>query len=308
MHRMDDLDVRIIRELGSPSSPQWNVRATYSSVAKRIGVDEETVRRRVMKAEKLGSVPGWRTMVNPRLLGCEAAGVDLEVADAEDKDKSIAKISRIDGVVKILNFRERGIQVTLFHQHESALLRKTELMRSICRSPEPTVWRLGFPGPEIRMTVTDWKIIRAILDDARRSVNAVSEKVGTSARTVERRLTAMAEGRALYLQGTPNFRMLAGLSCVFLVFCPDERKKKLVDNVVLSKARRTELSNTTSKQFSTFVMAYDNLLEADDVLEWIRGLDGVESAKMGTMKELIVVQDWMRKEIAKRLAPRGSGI
>jgi len=112
----------------------------------------------------------------------------------------------------------------------------------------------------------------------------------------------MRDGRVVYLQGTPNFRLFAGLSCVFLVFCPDAKRKSSVDKLVLSKVGRVELANTSSDQYSTFVNLFDNLSEADDTIKWIRGLDGVESVKLGIMKELIVVQDWLRDEIGERIA------
>jgi len=57
LHRFDDLDVRIIKELASPASPQWNVKQTYSNIARRLGVDEETVRRRLKRAEERGVIP-----------------------------------------------------------------------------------------------------------------------------------------------------------------------------------------------------------------------------------------------------------
>jgi hypothetical protein len=41
MHHPDELDVRILKDFGSPSWPQWNVRESYEKVADRIGVDEE---------------------------------------------------------------------------------------------------------------------------------------------------------------------------------------------------------------------------------------------------------------------------
>ena len=68
IHRLDDIDVRIIKELGSPSSLQWNLRETYSNIAKRVGFDEETVRRRLNRAKERGALPGWRMMVNPHLI------------------------------------------------------------------------------------------------------------------------------------------------------------------------------------------------------------------------------------------------
>jgi len=51
---------------------------------------------------------------------------------------------------------------------------------------------------------------------------------------------------------------------------------------------------------------FENLSEADDLTKWIKGLEGVENVKMGVMKELIVVQDWLREEIGRRTAENSS--
>jgi len=156
------------------------------------------------------------------------------------------------------------------------------------------------------MTRMDWSIIENVLDDPRKSLDSVSKLTGVSTRTVERRLTSMQQEFVVYLQGIPNFRLFAGLSCVFLVFNPDARKKKISDQNILAKTARTELANTSSKQYSTFVLLFENLSEADDFTKWIERLDGVESVKMGVMRELIVVQDWLREEIEKRSAEDSS--
>jgi DNA-binding Lrp family transcriptional regulator len=302
LHHLDNLDVRIFKELGSPSSLQWNVRETYSNIARRIGVDEETVRRRLKRAEKLGSLPGWRMMLNPHAIGCDAACVDLEVGNEERKEKTISEISQIEGVIKILDFRGNGLQVTLYYPNEEALRRKVKLIGSLSSSSsEPTVWEMRFPKTDIRMTKTDWMIVGAMLEDARKSLEDISKLVGVSTRTVERRLTKMSEERAVYLQGTPNFKNFAGLSCVYLVFCPDEEKKKAVDETVLTKVQRIELANTSAKQFSTFVTAFDNLSESDEFTKWLRSLEGVKSVKLGIMKQLFVVQDFLRKQINKQM-------
>jgi len=299
---LDDLDVRIIKELGSPGTFQWNVRESYSNIARKLSVDEETVRKRLKRAKELGPLPGWRMMVNPHLIGCEAASLDLDVEDEEKKDETIAKIRRVDGVIKILDFRGKGLQVTLYYQNGDALRTKTELIRTICGSKELTFWKLGFPRSDIRMTKTDWKIVEAMQGDARRNLGDVSDCIGVSARTIERRLTLMKDGRAVYLQGAPNFRMIVGVSCVFLVFCRDEEKKREVDKLVVAELHRNEFSDTSSRQYSKFVGLLDNASEADDITRWIKSLDGVNSVKMGIMKELILVQDWLGEEIGKHLA------
>jgi len=300
---MDDLDIRIFKELGSPSSLQWNVRETYSNIARRVGVDEETVRRRVKRAEKLGSVAGWRMMINPHLIGCDAAGIDLQIIDEERKDKAVGEIARIDGVTKILDYRGKGLQVTLYYPDDNARKRKTELIKSICSSPEdPTVWNMEFPHSNVKLTITDWEIVQTMLEDARKSLATVSKSTGVSVRTISRRLTSLIEEHAVYLQGTPNFRNFSGLACVFLVYCPDRKEKRVVDDLVLSKAPRIEIFNTSSKQHSTFVTMFDNLIEVDEFDKWIRTLEGVKNVKMGVMKELIIVQDWLRDEIGRRIS------
>ena len=299
MHRLDDLDVRIVRELGSPSSPQWNVRETYSSIAKRIGIDEETVRRRVKRAERLGSITGWKMMVNPRLIECKAAALDLEVAEESEKDKAVSKLKKVDGVIKILNFRGKGLQLNMYYPNEQELERKLELISSICGSSKLTSWELFFPRPNVRMTKTDWRISEAMLDDARESLEDVSKNIGVSARTIERHLTAICDGRGVYLQGTPVFKNFVGLGCLFLVYCPDSEKKRTVDDVI-SKTHRIEITGTNAEQYSTFATAFDNLAQADEFVTWIEGLDGVKKVKMGIMKDLIVVQDWLHEELLRR--------
>lgn len=296
---MDDLDVRIVKELGSPSSLQWNVRETYSGIARRLGVDEETVRRRLKRVQELGSITGWKTMVNPHLLGCRAACLDFEVENEGEKDKVLSQVCRSDGVVKVLDFRGKGLQATLYYEDDETLKRETELLTS---SSKTIVWKIRFPRVNIRMTKTDWKIIGAILEDARTDLEEVSKSTGVSARTVERHLTAMTEARTIFLQGTPNFKNVVGLSCLFLVFCPEGGDiKRRVDELILTRVKRIEIANTTGEHYSTFAMLFDNLSQADDFTGWIKGIEGVEKVKMGILSDLIVPQDWIQKKV-KELA------
>jgi hypothetical protein len=52
------------------------------------------------------------------LIGCDAASLGLEIEDESKKDTAIAAIQRVDGVIKILDFRGRGIQTTLHYTQE----------------------------------------------------------------------------------------------------------------------------------------------------------------------------------------------
>ncbi|MDG6983418.1 MAG: AsnC family transcriptional regulator [Nitrososphaerota archaeon] len=309
MHHLDELDTKIIKEFGSPSSPQWNVRASYSRIARRLGVDEETVRKRFKRAKDLGSLPGWLMRINPRLIGYEAASVDLEVKDENEKAGVISQIKLLKGVITIADFQGRGMLVALYYENDGSLEKAVEGIRSISGSPAPTVWKQAYPRPEIRMRQSDWKIIQAMADDARRDLQDVAGRAGVSLRTVQRRLAAMTEGKAVYLVGTPNYGNIVGQVCNYLIFCPDEKKKRAIDARIPSEVKRIEHSDTSPRRYSMFIVSCENPAEAEGISKWLGSLDGVESVRLGVMSGLIHVQDWLKGEVVARhddLNPFGS--
>ena len=299
MHHPDELDVRILKEFGSPASPQWNVRESYAKVAKRVGVDEETVRKRVIEMRQRGSMPKWLVKPNPRMLGLQSAGMFLEVEVEDRKGKALSKIARLEGVVTILDFLGKGAMVILYYEDDASLDRMIEQVGFICGS-RPVVLRSTFPNPEVTMKKIDWEIVNVMADDARMDLQDVAVRTGATVRTVQRRLQRLIEGRAIYLSGRPVYEKMSGLSCQFLVFCPESAKKQAMDKKVVSQVRRLERSDTWSKEYSIFVINCENPKETDETLAWLNGFDGVEWVRMGITKEAIHVQDWLRAEVGKR--------
>lgn len=303
MLHLDDLDVKIIRELGSPSSPQWNVRESYANVSRKLGVDEETVRMRVKRAMERGFLPPWRLTINPRLLGCDTVSLELEVVKEEKKTEVVSQLKLVDGVTRILDYRGKGLLVTLSSEEES-LPRRIRLIESICGSSKSVMWKSKFPRPEMRMKMIDWRIVNAMKDDARMDLHSVAKSLGVSTRTVQRRLAAMTEGKAVYLVGEPNVENLGGLLCCFVVFCPDHLRKREVDNEIRSKFSRLGISDMSPEEHTIFGMPCQNLAEADRALDSLKSIEGVEEAGMRIMKQAILVQDWLKSETEKRASGR----
>jgi len=299
---MDELDIRILKELGSPASPQWNVRESYASIGRKLGVDEETVRKRVRRAMELGSFPPWLMKPNPRLIGCQAAVLDVEVEDEGGKAEALSKIRALEGVVTILDFQGRGLMVVLYYRDEGSLNGLAARIGSACGSQTWAMWKQDFPNPEIRMKKIDWEIIHTMADDARMDLQEVAGKTGATVRTVQRRLAEMIAERAIYLSGRPYYDAITGQAYHFVVSCPDEGKKRAADKLVLSKVDRMERFDTSSKQYSVFVVHCENPAEASRTLGWLKGLDGVESARMSVINEAFHVQDWLKVEIEKKRA------
>ncbi len=202
-------------------------------------------------------------------------------------------------MTKIIDFRGTGLLVSVWSEKES-LPRKIQLIESICGSPKSAVWKSRFPQPDVRMRKVDWRIVNAMKDDARLDLDDVAESLGVSTRTVQRRLSAMEEGKAVYLAGAAQVDAVGGLMSCFLVFCPDRAKKGAVDDVIHSNITRIGHSDFSPEEYSIFGRHSENPADADRVLEKLKAIEGVEDAKMHIMDKLILVHDWLNSEIDRR--------
>lgn len=294
--------MRIIRELDSPKSPPWNLRISYADISRKLGVDEETIRLRVKRARERGAFPTWQLMINPQILGCDMVSVELDVDAEETKAKVISQIRLVDGVTKIHDYHGKGIQVCLYSEPGEPLSRKIRLIESICGSSASARWTSRFPEPSMRMRKTDWRIVKALREDPGRDLADVATSVGTTHRTIQRRLSKMREGKAIFLSGDPHVGAVTGLVCCFVVFCPDARSKRAVDARIRADFKRMGHIDSSPDDYSIIGMPCENLAEADRALGKLRTMTGVKDADMRIMRDLILVPDWLASEVDRRIA------
>lgn len=205
--------------------------------------------------------------------------------------------------MKIHDYRGKGLQVALYSEPGAALARKIQLIESICGLPNSAKWTSRFPEPIVRMTKTDWKIVKSLREDAGRDLADVAVLLGISARTVQRRLSKMREGKAIFLSGDPHVDTVAGLICCFVVHCPDAHRKRSVDAGIRSEFNRVGHIDSSPEDYSIIGMPCENPAEADRALRKLRSMAGVQDADMRIMKDLILVQDWLNGEIDRRILP-----
>jgi DNA-binding Lrp family transcriptional regulator len=301
---MDNLDAKIMREFNGPGALQWNVRQSYSTIATKLGADEETVRRRIIRMQQSGHLGGSELILNPYLINREPVAMELRVAgpSRERKSELISQIELIDGVVMIVDLQGDALQVLLFCEDEKAVSRRTRLLSSISGCSNPLIIRnMGFPHPDIKLSKTDWLILKSLRREPRRNSADIAKELRTSVRTVERRIGVLTENGAFFHMFRPDFRKFDGVAGSIIVSYEEGSRKSALDEAISSKLERVVFSFTASSTISQFNFVCDNLLQAEANHEWIQGLDGVSQASMGIVKGFILVTDWLDEEIDKRL-------
>jgi DNA-binding Lrp family transcriptional regulator len=296
----DDLDIRIIKSMASPHSFQWAVRISNANVAKGLSVDEETVRNRLRHMNDVGFLQGWQLVLNPVVLGREAAVVEVCASGSESKAEVISRLSILEGVTLINDFYGSELAVHLLYENEDALRRQVQLISYLSGHPDPVWWIQSFPRCGLTPTKTEWRIIQTLRLNARGKLSDVARNLHLSTRTVKRHMMHLVEGNAFYLDPLLNVGRIGGVRCRFRVVC-EASKKKAVDEEALSKFNRIISTHTAPKEHSLFIVHCANASEVQEMSLWLSKLDGVIEVRSNIDVEHIHVQKWLIGEIEKRL-------
>ncbi len=101
---------------GSPGL--WSVKRTYVEIARKLGVDEETVRNRIKYLKEIGFLLGWRLVPNPASFGRTSTFVFLEFENVDSKEEAIPRLTQMEGVAVIASIYGSSLLVTLFDDAE----------------------------------------------------------------------------------------------------------------------------------------------------------------------------------------------
>lgn len=270
-------------------------------MAKRLAIDEETVRNRLKRMSEVGFLRGWQLILNPVLLGREAAIVELRVSDSGSKPEVISRLKLLEGVMLIDDFYGKELAVLILYENAAMLERQVQLIASLCGCPTPIRWKLGFPPCELTPTTTDWRIIQALRQNGRGRLSDVARGLRISTRTVKRRLVHLVDGNAFYLDPVLDLGKVGGVRCRLWV-TSEASRKQAVDKAILSGLQRIVSTHTAPEEYSLFVVHCANASEVQEISQWVGKLGGVREVRSTIEVEHIHVQGWLEGEIEKRLS------
>src|SRR5437879_4609267 len=237
--KVDSLDVRVCRELfHDRTGPllRSDFRRSYRSMARKLRVDEVTVRNRIKRLQQSGFLKGTRLIVNPGLLGVRVAQLWFDVRPPSAKDDLIRKLSLMHGVLAVSDSHGPSLTLVIMYESEISVKKEFELIAEMSNAQNLVRGNIPFPECAIELTHTDWKIIKDIQTDPRRSYSVISREVGMSRKTVKRRLQKMIEEEALFVIPSWNPKALDGaIIADLVVFYANPGSKADLDHQIVSQ-------------------------------------------------------------------------
>src|SRR3989454_1909178 len=309
---LDSVDVRILRELlqGQAAAPMNSqFRKSYESVAKRVGVDEETVRNRVKGYHRSGFIKDWRTVLNPTLLRAGEIVLWLDVNPPTAKADVVEKIRLMPGVILIGHFYGTLLGIVLRYHDESAVSRQIELIRRVAEVDTFVVAKVPFPRCVISLGKTDWGILRALQREPRKPCAAIATELGLSSRTVKRRMQRMIDEAAIFGFPSLNPRAAEGAIMATMLITYAAEQKREVDETIgthlescLWHVFHMLPYRTGDPLVCGFNLILPNVGEAEDVLRWAKRLPGILGVRIELFDGMETLYGPLDEEIEKGIA------
>ena len=283
-------------------------RTSYSSIGSQIGLTSKSVKARVKKMVHSGVIEKFVVRVNPAAFGYRTAIVLIRTSNGITKDDVIQRVKEFGDLA--------------YHAHHvgstsvAALIIKKPLDEKIIRSlndrlKPATVVRTSVVELSVASTdlsETDLRIIKCLLlSGARIEICDIAKEVGISEKTTTRRLNRIKEMRLLdfSLQCSPT--AMIGYIQFAIPITVAKLHYHNVRERMYSEFQANILYSPTviePEDQLTFVLFGENVFVVDYVLARVNSFAGVKNADAYILTKLQYYDNWIMKEINKRLLLR----
>ncbi len=304
MERMilDTIDLNILSTLAR------DCRTSYSRIGSQIGLTSKSVKTRVKNMLRSGVIEKFVVRVNPAAFGYRTAIVLIRISNGITKDDVIQRVKEFGDLA--------------YHAHHvgstsvAALIIKKPLDEKIIRSlndrlKPATVVRTSVAELSVASTDlsdTDLRIIKCLLlSGARIEISDIAKEVGISEKTTTRRLDRMKEGRLLdfSLQCSPT-TMIGYIQFAIPIIVAKTHYRSVLERMYSEFQTNILYSPSVIEPENqlTFILFGENVFVVDYVLAKVNSFAGVKSADAYILTKLQYYDNWIMKEINKRLLLR----
>jgi DNA-binding Lrp family transcriptional regulator len=283
-------------------------RTSYSSIGSQIGLTSKSVKARVKKMVCSGVIEKFVARVNPAAFGYRTAIVLIRTSNGITKDDVIQRVKEFGDLA--------------YHAHHvgstsvAALIIKKPLDEKIIQSlndrlKPATVVRISVAELSVASTdlsETDLRIIKCLLlSGARIEISEIAKEVGISEKTTARRLNRMKEVPLLdfSLQCSPA-AMIGYIQFAMPITVTKSHYHNVLERMYSEFQANILYSPSVIEPEDqlTFVLFGENVFVVDHVLARVNSFAGVKSADAYILTKLQYYDNWIMKEINKRLLLR----
>jgi DNA-binding Lrp family transcriptional regulator len=297
---LDKLDLKIISLLSR------DCRISHRNMASIVNLTPNAVKARVNKMTSKGIIKNFIVRANPALFGYEIeCSITIQNVGRKMKEEHIVDKLNLFGNVLVYakQLGQSSIYVLALKEVEEDKIR---LINDLIKPA--VVEKIIFANyrlPSIKIHISDLKIIKNLLLNPRMQVEEIARETSLSTRTVARWFERMKKNQFLEFTTMRNMSSLQLIGYIefALIIAVDKNFHRNVINTISYEMDEYLLFIPNLYQdnviFAVFFCA--NIPTLDLILTRLQSYKGIKKIDLFITTRLTFYQDWLKKEINKRL-------
>jgi DNA-binding Lrp family transcriptional regulator len=302
---LDNLDKLILREVcqGSVERLVWpDFRLSARAIGRKLGIPGGTVRDRLIKWSKSGFLKKPVLWLNPSLFDLHMGMLALDASPAIPKTEIVKRLKLVDDVAVIVTHADNYLGIAFYYADKESLEKKLGVISALCEARDSKFTETPYPQCSLKLAKTDWRVIASLSKDVTRPYSAIAKELNLSARTVKRRVTSLVGGSAITAVASTSVTALENeLFADLVVEYNDRIDRADVDRTLLLTLEPYVFSAGPGVRYSLFVLNPPNVKSCTEVLERVRRINGVKSARLDLMEERVELYGALHAHVEKKL-------
>jgi len=301
VNELDDLDISILKMLTT------NSRMSDHSMAKMLQVTTNTVKNRIRKLMKEGVLQGFETHLSATFFNATHCWLSAQLYGNEPEGKIVEELGEIDKVSFIMPTTEKLMLIAMDFFNSTDLDNTIQQIsgRKGITEIQTYIYSSQHLHKKIDISPLDWKIIKSIRFNSRKSPSEIARECGISTRTVNRRLRRLYNGGVVHhiitfdpmaSKGT----IVYGIFVEYDVRVPRDRIVKSIASSVKNLFNHFVMVNSPTILMIFFGKRFSDIHDNENA---IKAGEGVRSIKTYFCTKVYHFKDWRDKLIEKNTEP-----
>jgi DNA-binding Lrp family transcriptional regulator len=296
--RVDNIDLHIIRLLGR------NSRTPYRNIASAVGITPNAAKERINKMISNGVIRSFGVLINPAIFGHEKeCFLILKNIDKTIKEQDLFK--KISLLGDIFAYAKQLDEAAMFVLSVRAGAEdKIEILTDLLK-PATVESIFGRYKPvTMRIHSSDLEIMKCLLSDPRMSVEDIAKETSLSTKTVARRLEKMIENHILQftiLVDLSSMQLIGYIEFAALINFHASRHQNIVERIYHEMEDYLLRPFSYQEELGVTCFFCANISTVNLILRRLESYDGVNKVESFITTRLTVYQDWLKREIDKKI-------
>jgi len=297
VNELDDLDVSILKML------TINSRMSDHSMTKRLQVTTNTVKNRIRNLIKEGVLQGFETHLSATFFNATHCWLSAQLYGTEPEGKIVEELGEIDKVSFIMPTTENLMLIAMDFFNSTDLDNTIQQMsgRKGITEIQTYIYSSQHLHKKIDISPLDWKIIKSIRFNSRKSPSEIARECGISTRTVNRRLRRLFNGGVIHhiIAFDPMASKGTIVYGIFAEYDTRFSRNKIVKSIasnVKSLFNYFVMVNSPTILMIFFGKRFSDIYDNESA---IKAVEGVRSIKTYFCTKVYHFKDWRDKLIEK---------